>query len=202
MAIFSIPFSGFGSEFELYNANENAISKTISQNDLSSDTINTQKIIEEYAKEYVLQFSILYKIPVTFKYIVFKNNMSGSEKIIVDINDNYLNKIKQSIDVNFIKAVKNTTIIKQNYKNLNMFNTSGKNITAQKVIDDESVMIAYMLLNNKVCHQDISTKIENTLSNIESNIINKMKQENSINNIVINNIIETNNDLDEMFKHI
>lgn len=202
MATFTIPFSGFGSEFELHNANEEAISKTISKNDLSSDTINTQKILEAYAKEYVFQFSILYKIPVTFKSIVFKNNMSGAEKIAVDIDDNHIDNILKNVNSDIVAYFKNIPPFKYQYNNLNMYNTLENNISIKQIIDNELIMITYLLSNKKVNYQNAFIEMDNMLINVENNIISKMIKENSINDIIRNNIIGCNNDLDEMFKNI
>lgn len=189
-SIVAIPFSGFGSDYELFNLHESAIFDKISFADLSSASINMDEFKIAYAKHYTSQFSKLINVKLDFKSIVFKTNMQGEEKILVTIDNSDLDNIKNFINPNIVKGLVDS------YSCISLPNTYNikEDISINDIIYYEALFIylskySISALNAYAYYSNIVT----------TTIINKMNANGLILKSIKDNIIDCNDDINKMF---
>lgn len=189
-SIVSIPFSGFGSDYELFNLHESAILDQISYADLSSASINMDELKKSYAKHYVSQFSKLINIKLEFKSFVFKFNMQGEEKILATIDNSDLENIKNSI---------NPTVVKELFdKNIYINSPDTYNIKEHITFNDmayyEALFISFL---SKSSFDAINAYMHCVAK--ENVIISKMNSDGLILKSIKDNVTDYNDDVSEMF---
>ena len=189
-SIVAIPFSGFGSDYELFNLHESAIFDKISFADLSSASINMDEFKIAYAKHYTSQFSKLINIKLDFKSVVFKTNMQGEEKILVTIDNSDLDNIKNSINPSIVKELVNK------YGCINSSNTYNikEHISLNDIVYFEALFISYLSKDSISALNAYKYYL-----NVVITIVNKMNANGLILKSIKDNIIDCNDDINNMF---